>query len=98
MACGLRKPRAAASRRGSAIGVNARMYSGTTFEDCAGARFEATNWNVGAAYALSLLVVCTLFIFLMWMYQIRLPRTSFMEPLFTSVFCKKINRSFLERC
>src|SRR3989338_4075003 len=25
--------------------------------------FEATNWNVGAAYALSLLVVCTLFIF-----------------------------------
>lgn len=27
--------------------------------------FEATNWNVGAAYALSLLMVCTLFIFLM---------------------------------
>lgn len=27
--------------------------------------FEATNWNVGAAYALSLLAVCTLFIFLM---------------------------------
>lgn len=27
--------------------------------------FEATNWNVGAAYALSLLVVCTLFIFVM---------------------------------
>jgi spermidine/putrescine transport system permease protein len=27
--------------------------------------FEATNWNVGAAYALSLLVVCTVFIFLM---------------------------------
>lgn len=25
--------------------------------------FEATNWNVGAAYALSLLAVCTLFIF-----------------------------------
>tara|TARA_R110002096_G_scaffold80453_16_gene188613 strand:- start:9732 stop:10781 length:1050 start_codon:yes stop_codon:yes gene_type:complete len=27
--------------------------------------FEATNWNVGAAYALSLLLVCTFFIFLM---------------------------------
>tara|TARA_R110000851_G_scaffold154042_6_gene296182 strand:+ start:260 stop:1288 length:1029 start_codon:yes stop_codon:yes gene_type:complete len=27
--------------------------------------FQATNWNVGAAYALSLLVVCTGFIFLM---------------------------------
>ena len=28
-------------------------------------RFEATNWNVGADYALSLLAVCTPFILLM---------------------------------
>ena len=27
--------------------------------------FEATNWNVGAAYALSLLIVCMIFVFLM---------------------------------
>src|SRR5579885_1036236 len=34
-----------ASSRGSAIGIRARMYSGTTFADCAGARFAATSWN-----------------------------------------------------
>lgn len=27
--------------------------------------FQATNWNVGAAYAFSLLAVCTGFVFLM---------------------------------
>jgi spermidine/putrescine transport system permease protein len=27
--------------------------------------FQATDWNVGAAYALALLIVCTGFVFLM---------------------------------
>ena len=40
-------------------GTAAPWFTQLNYNRC----FEATNWNGGAAYALGLLVVCTLFIF-----------------------------------